>query len=78
MNFHSFGWKSDFNLVKKTATSLTFELLSSENSRKQYPFEFKLQIEYVIHGNSLDVNYFVENPAEKEDLYFSIGGHPAF
>ncbi|QNM84819.1 aldose 1-epimerase family protein [Polaribacter pectinis] len=78
MNFHGFAWKSEFNLIKKTQKSLTFELLPSENSRKQYPFEFKLQIEYVINGNILDVNYFVENPAENEDLYFSIGGHPAF
>ncbi|QOD59741.1 aldose 1-epimerase family protein [Polaribacter haliotis] len=78
MNFHGFAWKSEFNLIKKTATSLTFELLPSENSRKQYPFEFKLQIEYVLNGNSLDLNYYVKNPAEKKDLYFSIGGHPAF
>ena len=78
MSFHGFAWKNNFNLIEKTQNSLIFDLVSSNKTKKQYPFDFKLQIKYVLKNNILNVHYIVENTDPKEDLYFSIGAHPAF
>lgn len=78
MKFHGFAWESDFTMVKKTAKSIIFELNSSKKTKAQYPYNFSLQIEYFLRDKNLDVKYYVKNTSKKEDLYFSIGGHPAF
>ena len=44
---------------------------------KKFPFPFVLSIGYRLSGDKVDVLWKVENPAD-EDLYFSIGAHPAF
>ena len=75
---HGFARDYDFNVIKKTNNSITFEQTASKESKAIYPFDFVLQIQYTIHDKSLDVKYIVKNPSTKDDLYFTIGAHPAF
>lgn len=42
-----------------------------------YPYEFKLKVCYLNHGNILDINWEVQNIG-KQIMYFQIGAHPAF
>jgi galactose mutarotase-like enzyme len=42
-----------------------------------YPFTFEFRIRYTLFENSLAVTYEVVNTG-KEDMYFSVGAHPAF
>jgi galactose mutarotase-like enzyme len=61
-------------LIKKRIA--TFAIQSSDATRKQYPFDFQLQINYTLENNSLSITYKVVNKAYHSCL--SIGAHPAF
>lgn len=77
MKQHGFARNSDFSVVLHTEDTLVFELTSNEETLKNYPFEFTLQIQYTLNNKSLDTKYIVNNPSNQE-LLFSIGAHPAY
>lgn len=77
MKQHGLARNLSFSLLKQDPYTITFELNSDKKTLKQYPFPFRLHIQYALKENDLIVFYRVINPA-KEALYFSIGGHPAF
>jgi galactose mutarotase-like enzyme len=74
---HGFARDHDFELTAQTNESLTMTLRSNEKTLAVYPFPFRLDIMYSIAGNQLEVKYTVYNEGN-ENMYFSIGGHPAF
>ena len=49
----------------------------NEDTRKVFPFEFKLTIVFELDGNSLKVSNIVEN-LEEQTMYFSIGAHEGY
>ncbi|MGZ5247054.1 MAG: aldose 1-epimerase family protein [Flavitalea sp.] len=71
---HGFAREKKFTVSEDGST---FSLSSDEETRKVYPFDFLLNIQYVLNENRLTVNYLVENKGET-DMYFSLGAHPAF
>jgi len=77
MGQHGFARDHDFRVVSQTDTTATLELTDSAETRKIYPFAFRLRLHYTLTDHELTVGYDVHNPAN-QDLYFSIGGHPAF
>ena len=77
LNQHGFARDLEFEMVEKTASSISFKLQSNEATLAIYPFSFVLIITYTLNENQLEVNYQVSNPVA-ETLYFSIGAHPAF
>ena len=74
---HGFARDTEFQLVGKTADRLTFALIDSEETQKNYPYHFNLAISYRLEGNEIHVIWHVENTDDKE-IMFQIGGHPAF
>jgi galactose mutarotase-like enzyme len=74
---HGFARDHDFELTHQTTDSLTMTLKSNEATLAVYPFLFKLAVTYTISGNKLTVKYIVTNEGN-DNMYFSIGGHPAF
>lgn len=74
---HGFARDSEFELVSSEDSGAEFMLRSSAETLKLYPFEFELKINYRLSGNKLDVSYTVKN-TDTKDMYFFIGGHPAF
>jgi galactose mutarotase-like enzyme len=56
--------------------SASLELAANAETRKQYPFEFRLRVTYVLEAAGLAVQYDVAN-AGADTMYFSIGSHPA-
>ncbi|HEX6225848.1 MAG TPA: aldose 1-epimerase family protein [Chryseolinea sp.] len=74
---HGFARDSMFQTVDKTDDTVTFSLLSTPATREKYPFDFELRILYRLMANTLEVSYRVIN-RQKENLYFSVGAHPAF
>jgi galactose mutarotase-like enzyme len=74
---HGFARDEKFDLVRQTHQELTFALASSPRTLAFYPFAFRLEISYILQDNSLETGYRVVNTGQ-EDLYFSIGAHPAF
>lgn len=74
---HGLARTSEFNMIDKSATHITFELKYSSESLKVYPYKFSLKIIYTLVTNGVKVCYSVDNLDDKT-IYFSIGAHPAF
>lgn len=74
---HGFARNMEFQVVYHEENTLIFELVSNEETKKLYPFEFLLRVIYSLQGSSLSVTYEVINRSE-EPMPFSIGAHPAF
>jgi galactose mutarotase-like enzyme len=77
MGRHGFTRELVFDVTDQTDTSATFSIKATEETLKQYPFQFLFAITYTIEGNKLFVTYIVKNPSD-DTLYFSVGAHPAF
>lgn len=75
---HGFARDLPFHPQSVTANSASFYLKNDAETMAKYPFEFSLQINYILHDNNLTVTYEILNPSKDKDLYYSIGGHPAF
>ncbi|MDR2879425.1 MAG: aldose 1-epimerase family protein [Fusobacteriales bacterium] len=74
---HGFARDNDFELVEKGEDFLKFLLKSNEATLEKYPFNFELYLTYKIENENVDMIYEVVNP-DKDEMYFSIGAHPAF
>ncbi len=77
MSQHGFARDMEFMLTEQGKGEIWFCLSDKENTWENYPFAFSLEIGYRLSGRSVKVLWRVSNPAE-EEMYFSIGGHPAF
>lgn len=78
MGQHGFARDMEFLMVSQEEQSIWFELLANEDTKKVYPFLFSLKIGYRLNGNSVEVIWQVNNQDELNNMYFSIGAHPAF
>jgi galactose mutarotase-like enzyme len=74
---HGFARNMDFNAVENSPGFVSFALESSPETLRVFPFRFKFYIDYRVIANKLEVTYRIENKGDN-DLYFSVGGHPAF
>lgn len=77
MSQHGFARDMEFDLIRQTEDELVFALKSTQDTLAKYPFRFGLEAGYRINGSNLVVSWKVSNHDDKE-MYFSIGGHPAF
>ena len=77
MSQHGFARDMKFDIVKISEREHTYVLKYNEETLKMYPYKFELYVTYTIRNNSLTVAYRVNNVDNKE-IYFAIGGHPAF
>ncbi len=74
---HGFARDSEFTLVEQLPDTLWFELIKDEKWSQNYPFDFRLRIGYRLEGSFIHVMWTVINEGGDE-LFFSIGAHPAF
>ena len=72
---HGFARESEFRLESKDTNKIIFILEHSVESLKHYPFKFSLEITYILYENYFEILYKVTSC---EDIYFSLGTHPAF
>lgn len=77
MGNHGFTRNSDFTCIKHDATNIVMELNDNEETLKQYPFEFTLDVHYELQGSKLVITYDITNHSDK-DMPFNFGLHPAF
>lgn len=78
MNRHGFARDSEFEVEEVLSNSAVFSLTFNENTLKIYPFEFKLYVKYLLYGSNVTTTYEVVNLSETDEMYYSIGGQPAF
>jgi len=77
MGQHGFARDMEFTLLEQRQDKICFGLKANEETRKKYPFEFDLELGYILEGRTVRVLWKVVN-RKKEEMPFSIGGHPAF
>lgn len=77
MSQHGFARDMEFELLEKSGNKISFVLNSNEETIHKYPFNFCLEITYILQGRQVVVQWKVVNTSEKK-MYFSIGAHPAF
>jgi galactose mutarotase-like enzyme len=73
---HGFARHAMFTLVEAGDDSALLRLEADDESRKVYPFEFRLDLRFTCTANGLEVAVGVRNPGD-DDLPFSFGFHPA-
>lgn len=73
---HGFARTSRFALASSSPTSCVWRLEASEATRRQYPFDFRLDVGYTIDGATLAMTAEVQNPGTAP-LPVSFGFHPA-
>ena len=66
-----------FICIKSSKDNASFMILSNEEMKEVYPYDFELHISYQLRGKELEVEWQVKNRTA-ETMYFTIGGHPAF
>ncbi len=74
---HGFARDREFQLLKKEDNQIWFRLQADEESKKVYPFSFRLDIGYELKERSIEVIWGVGNEDTRE-MFYSIGAHPAF
>jgi galactose mutarotase-like enzyme len=74
---HGFARDKQFAIEEQTSDAITFLLRDDEETKKVYPFAFEFRIKYSLYESSLAVACSVTNSGT-EDMYFSVGAHPAF
>ncbi|MDE6873804.1 MAG: aldose 1-epimerase family protein [Lachnospiraceae bacterium] len=75
---HGFARDMEFELVSNSGTEIWHRLVPTKETRANYPFEFELETGLRLFRNQVVVLWRVQNKSKTEDMYFSIGGHPAF
>lgn len=74
---HGIVRKKEFELKKLSQDSICFYFDSDLDTKKMFPYDFRLSIEYKLLENGISVNYQIYNKSAKT-MPFSIGGHPGF
>lgn len=74
---HGFAKLEVFALKDKGEDFITLSLSANKETKKVFPFEFIFDVTYRIDGETLYIEYDVQNPADKP-LYFACGGHESF
>ena len=74
---HGFAREKEFTCVEENTEKLRYRLMSDEETRKYYPFDFTLWITYELREKEILVSWEVKNRSG-EVMSFTIGGHPGF
>lgn len=74
---HGFARDYEFQVSDQGDDYLEFLFASNDETRRVYPFDFKLYVKYIIKDKKLRIEYKIENTGKRE-MYFSLGAHPAF
>lgn len=74
---HGFARDTEFTCTQASSDSVTHMMQSTPATKETYPFDFLLEVTHVLSGQELQVIWKVTNRSDT-DMYFTIGGHPAF
>lgn len=74
---HGFADNMPFTLLEHSETRLVLELKDDDYTRKYYPYAFRLQVEFILEGDTLIQNFRIINDDDKP-VYYCLGAHPGF
>ena len=70
---HGFARDMEFEKIGEHSYVLRW----NEETLEKYPYKFELYVSYEVEGNKVTTKFTVKNVDDK-DIYFGLGGHPAF
>ncbi len=74
---HGFGCSYDYTLVEQTDSAVALKIVSTDETRAMYPFDFEFIVKFELIGGSLKVTYTTINTGT-EALYHAPGGHEGY
>ena len=74
---HGFARDNEFEAKRLSDNRAVFTFAANEETKKHFPFDFVLTLEYILENDSLTINYSVTNNSSS-DMPYCIGAHPAF
>lgn len=77
MKQHGFARRSTFQVIEMSEHRAVFRLVDSDETRRAYPFAFRLDIAFSVSGGVLSIDVTIANPGDAP-LLASFGFHPAF
>ncbi len=75
---HGFIRNMEFELIEQAANMLVLRQQYNEQTLTNYPFKYRLDVKYLLEGKTISITFTVKNLDENNDMYFSLGTHPAF
>ncbi|HNR19284.1 MAG TPA: aldose 1-epimerase family protein [Bacteroidia bacterium] len=73
---HGFARDSDFVISNQSQNHIQY-LLQQNTATENFPFSFNFFVSYTLFDSKVETKFEIENTGNKE-MYFSVGGHPAF
>lgn len=77
MGIHGFARVLPFVCTAQSESALTMTLTANEETKAQYPFDFRFDVTYALQEDTLQITFGVENTGN-ETMYYAWGGHPGF
>lgn len=74
---HGLARNFEHEVIEAVESLVTYELASNDNTRAQFPYDFKLNMTYRVLDDALEQEFAVTNTGDVT-LPFAVGGHPAF
>ena len=74
---HGFCKITDFAVEQQAGDAAVFTIRDSEETRKMYPYAFRLSLTYTLREDGLHMDYLVEN-LDTKPICYNIGAHPGF
>lgn|SRR5690606_2567574 len=68
----------NLKVLKHSKSTLQLQYIYSDETLKNYPFQFEFIITFSLKKKSLEVHHQVKNHTANQEMLFSLGGHPAF
>lgn len=75
---HGFARDMEFECISQEPEEIWFRLKATPDTKRNYPFEFQLEIGYRLENDTVRVMWKVTNLEKEKEMHFSIGAHPAF
>ena len=77
MGRHGFARFESFEVSEHRSDAVILKLVSNDRMKEHYPFDFQIQVGYVLEDNCLTNSFLLRNTGKKV-IGFQLGGHPAF
>lgn len=74
---HGYAKNTLFEVESATETTAVFLHKSNNETKVQFPFDYELRLIYTLDGNSVGIEYKVDNKSDKT-MFFSIGSHEGY
>jgi len=79
MQFHGFAGRKPWQVVSQNADTLKLRLVSDQQTKKYYPFDFEILLTYTLLANGVELIHEVKSSANNiNNMPFSIGNHLTF